>query len=118
VSGVQQASRRPSEHPTAARKRWAKGLAVATDLGFPVERGRTLLEMAHRLGDVAMVDEAIQVFEQTGARVDLAFALHARAELAPTPAARQRLLRPALTLPHPRAIVDGPEARPARGSRR
>jgi len=43
-----------------------------------------LLEMGHRLGDVALVDEATQVFEQTGARVDLAFALHARAEMAPS----------------------------------
>jgi hypothetical protein len=44
-------------------------------------RARTLLEMGHRLGDGALVDEARQVFEQTGARVDLAFALHVRAEM-------------------------------------
>src|SRR4030095_13337140 len=48
------------------------------------ERARTSLETGHRLGDAALVDEAIQVFEQTGARVDLAFALHARAGMAPT----------------------------------
>ena len=70
--------------PTAARDGWTKGLTVATDLGFPVERARTLLEMGHRLGDVTVVDEAIKVFEQTGARVDLAFSLHARADMAPT----------------------------------
>jgi tetratricopeptide (TPR) repeat protein len=68
----------------AARERWTKGLAISTDLGLPVERARTLLEMGHRLGDAALVDEATQVFEQHGARVDLAFALHARAEMAPT----------------------------------
>ena len=73
-----------SGDPSAARERWTKGLTVATDLGLPVERARTLLEMGHRLGDAALVDEATQVFEQNGARVDLAFALHARAEMAPT----------------------------------
>jgi class 3 adenylate cyclase/tetratricopeptide (TPR) repeat protein len=71
-----------SGDPAAARQRWAKGLAVAADVGLPVERARTLLTMGHRLGDAALVDEATGVFEQTGARVDLAFALHARAELA------------------------------------
>jgi len=75
-----------SGDPTAARERWTKGLAVATDLGFPIEGARTLLEMGHRLGDAALVDEATQVFGQTGARVDLAFALHARAGIAPTSA--------------------------------
>jgi tetratricopeptide (TPR) repeat protein len=73
-----------SGDPAAARERWTRGLAVATELGFPIERARTLLEMGHRLGDAALVDEATQVFEQTGARVDLAFALHAHAEMTPT----------------------------------
>jgi hypothetical protein len=48
---------------------------------MPVERARTLLEMGDRMADVALVDEATRVFEQTGARVYLAFSLHARARL-------------------------------------
>jgi tetratricopeptide (TPR) repeat protein len=38
--------------------------------------------MGARLGDAALVEEARQVFEQTGARVDLAFCLHALARMA------------------------------------
>jgi tetratricopeptide (TPR) repeat protein len=49
---------------------------------MPVERSRVLLEMGARLGDAALVEEARQVFEQTGARVDLAFCLHALARMA------------------------------------
>jgi hypothetical protein len=37
--------------------------------------------MGDRLADVALVDEATRVFEQTGARVYLAFGLHARARM-------------------------------------
>jgi tetratricopeptide (TPR) repeat protein len=41
-----------------------------------IERARTLLEMGDRTQDRALVEEARDVFEQTGARVDLAFSLH------------------------------------------
>lgn len=50
------------------------------DLGL--ERARTLLEMGSRLGDVALVDDAVAVFAQTGAKVYLASALHAQARMA------------------------------------
>jgi hypothetical protein len=49
---------------------------------MPVERARTLLEMGDRLGDVVLVDEARAVFQSTGAKVDLAFALHVAARMA------------------------------------
>jgi class 3 adenylate cyclase/tetratricopeptide (TPR) repeat protein len=65
----------------AARSRWQTSLETAENLGMPVERARTLLEMGDRMADVALVDEATRVFEQTGARVYLAFSLHARARL-------------------------------------
>jgi tetratricopeptide (TPR) repeat protein len=67
----------------AAQERWTKSLATAGNLGLAVERARTLLEMGDRVGDVSLVDEATGVFEQTGARVDLAFSLHARARMGP-----------------------------------
>jgi class 3 adenylate cyclase/tetratricopeptide (TPR) repeat protein len=67
---------------TAAHRRWRKSLATAEGLGMPIERARTLLEMGSRLGDAALMDEATGVFAQTGARVDLAFSLRARARMA------------------------------------
>jgi hypothetical protein len=51
-------------------------------MGIPVERGRTLLEMGDRLGDVVLVEEARGVFYSTGAKVDLAFARHVSARMA------------------------------------
>ncbi|MCI0354025.1 MAG: hypothetical protein L0099_03150, partial [Acidobacteria bacterium] len=71
-----------SGDPTSALKRWQQSLTTAQDLGLTVERARTLLEMGDRLGDAARVDEATRVFVQTGARVDQAFSLHARARMA------------------------------------
>jgi hypothetical protein len=49
---------------------------------MPVERSRVLLEMGARLGDAALVEESRRVFEQTGAKVDLAFSLHSLARIA------------------------------------
>jgi class 3 adenylate cyclase/tetratricopeptide (TPR) repeat protein len=66
---------------TSARARWQQSLETAEKLRLPVERARTLLEMGDRLADVALVDEATRVFEQTGAKVYLGFSLHARARL-------------------------------------
>jgi tetratricopeptide (TPR) repeat protein len=62
--------------------RWQRSIAAAETLGMPVERARTLLEMGDRLGDVALVDEARAAFQSTGAKVDLAFALHVLARMA------------------------------------
>jgi hypothetical protein len=64
-------------------KRWQKSLTTAQDRELVVERVRTLLEMGDRLGDAALVDEVTRVCVQTGAKVDLAFSLHARARMAP-----------------------------------
>lgn len=65
----------------SARERWGRGLTTAQNLGLAVEQARTLLEMGNRLNEVSPVDEAIAVFEQTGASVDLAFGLHVRARM-------------------------------------
>jgi tetratricopeptide (TPR) repeat protein len=62
--------------------RWQRSIVAAETMGIPVERARTLLEMGDRLGDVALVDEARAVFQSTGAKVDLAFALHVLARMA------------------------------------
>ena len=66
----------------SAHERWKKSLATAQNLGLTMERARTLLEMGNRLGDAVLVDEARGVFEQSGAKVDLAFSLYARARIA------------------------------------
>jgi tetratricopeptide (TPR) repeat protein len=65
----------------SARERWRRSLATAERLGLSVERARTLLEMGNRLGDASLVDEAKGFFAQTGAKVDLALSLHARARM-------------------------------------
>jgi tetratricopeptide (TPR) repeat protein len=62
--------------------RWQRSVAAAETMGIPVERGRTLLEMGDRLGDVVLVEEARGVFYSTGAKVDLAFARHVSARMA------------------------------------
>jgi class 3 adenylate cyclase/tetratricopeptide (TPR) repeat protein len=66
----------------AADRRWRQSLATAERLGMALERARTLLEMGIRHSDACLVDEATDVFVQTGARVDLALGLHARAKMA------------------------------------
>jgi tetratricopeptide (TPR) repeat protein len=71
----------------SASRRWQKGLETAERLNMPVERSRVLLEMGARLGDAALAEEARRVFGQTGAKVDLAFSLHALARMAAAAAA-------------------------------
>jgi tetratricopeptide (TPR) repeat protein len=71
-----------SGHTKSAHRRWRQSLATAERLGMPIERARTVLEMGARHSDAGLVDEATGVFEQTGARVELAFSLHARARMA------------------------------------
>jgi class 3 adenylate cyclase/tetratricopeptide (TPR) repeat protein len=65
----------------AARKRWCESIAVAEKYEFPVECARTLMEIGHRTGDIDLVERASQVFEQSGAKVFLALALHSLAQL-------------------------------------
>jgi class 3 adenylate cyclase/tetratricopeptide (TPR) repeat protein len=74
----------------SAHERWQKSLTTAQNLGLAVERARTLLDMGDRLGAAALVDEATRVFVQTGARVDQAFSLHARARMEATSGADAR----------------------------
>jgi class 3 adenylate cyclase/tetratricopeptide (TPR) repeat protein len=68
-------------HTTSAERHWQRSLATAEHLSLALERARTLLEMGIRRNDAGLVDEATGVFVQTGARVDLACSLHARARM-------------------------------------
>jgi class 3 adenylate cyclase/tetratricopeptide (TPR) repeat protein len=70
-----------SGDPRSAQARWRGSLAAAERLDMVVERARTLFEMGQRSEDIAFVDEALVVFDRIGARVDSAFALHARARI-------------------------------------
>jgi tetratricopeptide (TPR) repeat protein len=65
----------------AAHKRWRESLTVAEKFAFPVERARTLLEIGYRTGDIDLIQQAAEVFRQSGAKVLLAFALHYVAQL-------------------------------------
>ena len=65
----------------AAQAHWRESIAVAEKSSFPIERGRTLLEIGHRTGSIDLIEQASDVFRQTGAKVYLAFALHYAAQL-------------------------------------
>jgi tetratricopeptide (TPR) repeat protein len=65
-----------------ARRHWQMSLATAEKAGNTLERARTLLELGERTADASLIEEADRVFENTGARVDLAFSLLALARLA------------------------------------
>ena len=69
-----------SGDPAGAEALWRESIEVADNSGFPIERARTLLEMGHRKGARDLVDQAAEVFRQTGAKVFLAFALHSIAQ--------------------------------------
>jgi class 3 adenylate cyclase/tetratricopeptide (TPR) repeat protein len=64
-----------------ARRCWHKSLTVAERSEFPLEHARTLMELGHRTGDIHLVEQASRVFEQAGAKVFLALALHSLALL-------------------------------------
>ena len=68
-------------NPVAARKCWAESLARAEKFNFPIERARTQLEVGQRTGDVALVEQAADVFRDVRANVFLAFALRHIARL-------------------------------------
>ena len=55
-----------------AGKQWSESLRVSERSGFPIERGLTLMDRGRRLGDPALLNEAAQLFRQTGALVYLA----------------------------------------------
>jgi len=51
-----------------------RSVTVATQLGTRYEAALTWLEMGRRLGDRTSLEQAIQVFTETGAEFDLAAA--------------------------------------------
>jgi tetratricopeptide (TPR) repeat protein len=63
----------------AARKYWEESIAVAEGARFPLDHARTLMAMGSRTGDVDSLKRALALFEDNGARVGRAFALHALA---------------------------------------
>src|SRR5262249_49775646 len=71
-----------SGRPRRAYDHWQLSLATAAKTGMPLERGRTLLKMGVQMGEVPIVADACRVFEDIGAKVDLALALHALAHVA------------------------------------
>jgi hypothetical protein len=71
-----------SGSPKTARRHWQMSMATAEKVGNTLERARTLLEQGQRTGDAALIEQARMIFEQTGARVDLAFSMHALARIA------------------------------------
>jgi class 3 adenylate cyclase/tetratricopeptide (TPR) repeat protein len=71
-----------SGSPKTARRHWQMSMATAEKVGNTLERARTLLEQGQRTGDAALIEQARMIFEKTGARVDLAFSMHALARIA------------------------------------
>lgn len=71
-----------SDNQHLAMKRWQRSIETAEIMKQPVECASVLHEMGERLGDSSLIEQARKVFEQTGAKVDLAFALHALARMA------------------------------------
>ena len=55
-----------------ARSRWHSSLTLATRFGMRLEYARTLREVGVRTADVALLNQARQVFEAAGAVVDIA----------------------------------------------
>jgi tetratricopeptide (TPR) repeat protein len=70
-----------SGNQAAAQECWRESIAVAEKFAFPIERARTLLEIGHRRGNIDLIEQASQIFQQSGAKVFLAFALHSLAQL-------------------------------------
>ena len=70
-----------SGHRRSARERWRQSIVVAEKCAFVIERARTLLEMGRRLSDVNLLEKAANTFSQAGAKVYLASAMYALAQL-------------------------------------
>ena len=56
----------------AANQHWRESLEVAEQAAFPIDRGLTLMAMGTRLGDADLLNQAAQLFRQTGALAYLA----------------------------------------------
>ncbi|MEJ8816204.1 adenylate/guanylate cyclase domain-containing protein [Variovorax ureilyticus] len=65
----------------AMHTHWNASLRIATELALPVQRARTVLGMGIRLAKGALIEEAIEVFAQSGANVDLRLAMDAKEAL-------------------------------------
>ena len=70
-----------SGNQAAAQKHWQESIAVAEKFANPIERARTLAEIGHRSGNIDLIEQASQIFRQSGTKVFLAFALHSLAQL-------------------------------------
>ena len=68
-------------HSAAAHKHWRESIATAERSAFPIERACTLLAMGERVGEIALVEQASEVFRRLGAKTFSAFALLALARL-------------------------------------
>ena len=66
---------------SAGQKYWRESVLLAEKYDFPIESARTWLEIGDRLGDVALIERACEVFLQQGANVFLAAALYCQARL-------------------------------------
>jgi tetratricopeptide (TPR) repeat protein len=62
-----------------ARRCWRESLALAERYSFPVEAGRTLLEIGQRNGEAGSVARALAIFQRTGAHTHHAQALQVQA---------------------------------------
>jgi len=67
-----------SNDHVAARAAWRESLTLAERFVFPVECGRTLLEMGRHDADEDKLAQAVTLFRRTGAQVHLAQALQAQ----------------------------------------
>ncbi len=65
----------------AAHRCWRESSARAERSGFPIEAGRTLLEIGQRIEDDERIAQALEIFRGSGAHTYRAQALHARARL-------------------------------------
>jgi hypothetical protein len=54
-----------------ANQWWEKSLAFAGDIGQPIERAMTYLEMGRRQGEPGLVEQAKAILAEIGARPDL-----------------------------------------------
>ena len=64
-----------------AMQHWHDSIEIAERMKLPVDQARALLELGDRTNSESHVEEARLLFEQTGAKVDLAFSLHVLARI-------------------------------------
>jgi len=67
--------------PAVARKHWQESVDAADKARFPLERARTLMETGNKTSEIDLLEQASSVFQENGANVFLAFALHCLAQV-------------------------------------